>query len=95
MSIVSQCGNWSSDDPKLALFHESRNAPMLVVCTKDNPTMHGFGRTLKAGDVVEIKGTCCHGGRFDVSVPKECAFYDYSHFEPAAAPSEGDGGRNG
>ena len=82
MSIISNDGAWSSDCPILVAFHNSRNEPMQVRCVKDHPPMHGFGRQLAVGDIVEIKGTVCRAGRFQVSVPKECAFYDYEYFEP-------------
>jgi hypothetical protein len=45
--------------------------------------MYGFGKVLHIGDIVTIKGTVCNdAGRFDVAVPAECAFYDYTAFEP-------------
>lgn len=44
-------------------------------CIKDNPPMHGFGRQLKTGDVVDVSSVCWQG-RFQVSVDAECAFYD-------------------
>ena len=44
-------------------------------CVKDDPPMHGFGRPLKAGDVVPVKGVCWNGSYYQLSVPSECAFY--------------------
>jgi len=70
-----------SNDPKLAVFHNSREKPIKVICTKDDPPMTGFGRALKKGDIVEIEGTVSRGLRFEVSVAAECAFYDYRYFE--------------
>lgn len=44
-------------------------------CIKDNPPMHGFGRQLKVGDVVNVKGICWRN-KYELSVPEECAFYE-------------------
>jgi hypothetical protein len=79
--IISNDGRFESDDPKLITFHGTRDSPRKVICVKDNPFMKGFGKTLKAGDVVEINGTIHEYFGFAVSVPAECAFYDYTHFE--------------
>ena len=70
-----------SDDPKLEIFHNSRYNPILVICTKDKPSMYGFGPQLKKGDVIEIQGTVFSEGKFRVAATKELAFYDYSLFE--------------
>lgn len=71
-----------SCDPLLEALHDTRNAPRRCRIVRDDPFMHGFGRALKVGDVVLVKGTVeIPGGRFGVAVESECAFYDYSHFE--------------
>ena len=79
---ITNCDNtMSSTDPKLEFFHKTKGNPRHVICVKDNPKMYGFGRILKIGDMVEIDGTVWNGF-FAISVPSECAFYDYTHFEP-------------
>lgn len=81
-TICSNDGRFESADPKLILFHNSRDQPITVVCIKDNPEMKGFGRKLKVGDEIKINGTTSENGKFQVSAPDECAFYDYKCFEP-------------
>lgn len=81
MSVHSIYGE-SSNDPKLELFHASRVTPIQVICVKDNPPMRGFGKQLKKGNVVTINGTVNDGSGFQVSCPEECAFYDYTYFQP-------------
>ena len=81
MSINSRTGE-SSNDVLLERYHETRNNPKKVVCIEDNPPMVGFGKTLKVGDVIVIKGTIHNELGFCVSVPSECAFYEYSYFKP-------------
>jgi len=44
--------------------------------------MHGFGKPLEKGDVVTIEGTIYGEIGFAVSVPEQCAFYEYDAFEP-------------
>lgn len=52
-------------------------------CIKDNPPMHGFGKTIKAGDVVGVDSVCWSGIRYQIGVRDECAFYDLEgYFEP-------------
>lgn len=79
-TTYSNCGTWSSDCPILASF-ASDGGSKQIRCIKDKPHMRGFGRHLKVGDIIDIKGTTCTNGMFEVSAPDECAFYDYSHFE--------------
>lgn len=83
MTVESCCGRYISDDQKLLQFHNTRGNPRDVVCIKDDPPMTGFGRQLKVGDRVEINGTVSRGDGFEVAVPSECAFYDYTYFDPA------------
>jgi hypothetical protein len=83
VTVYGGDGRQYSDDKKLEWFHETRNHPAKVKCIRDNPPMKGFGRQLKIGDIVEIHGTICDGFGFQVTVPSECAFYDYTAFEPA------------
>ena len=78
--IKSRDGSISTD-PKLVKFHNTRDNPTKVICMKDNPPMIGFGKRLKKGDIVEIKGTTHNELWFCVSVPEECAFYSYRCFE--------------
>ena len=60
-------------------------------CIKDNPPMDGFGRSLKAGEVVAINGVCFSGGRYTLAVPAECAFYQLEgYFEPVVADPKPD-----
>ena len=82
MTIYSNDGFYASNNRKLELFHHTRDNPQKVKCIKDNPRMRGFGRSLKCGDIVTIDGTTSSGVGFEVSVPSECAFYDYTAFEP-------------
>jgi hypothetical protein len=72
-----------NSDPKLLLFHQTRNKPNYVVCTKDNPKMVGFGKSMKQGDIIKIEGTVHNELGFCVSCPDECAFYEYDAFVPA------------
>jgi len=82
MAIYEKNGNHHSNDPVLELFHNARDNPITVVCTKDNPPMIGFGEKLKVGDVVEINGTIHNELGFCISVPGQCAFYRYDYFSP-------------
>lgn len=43
-------------------------------CIKDDPPMHGFGRALKVGDVVDVYGVCWNE-HYQIAVRAECAFY--------------------
>jgi len=81
MTVYNRDMTQASDDPKLALFHNSRHNPIEVICTKDC-SGHGFGRCLRAGDIVIVEGTVHNHLGFCISVPKETAFYPYDHFEP-------------
>ncbi len=72
----------AKDDPILEIFHNSRETPISAVVVKDNPPMHGFGKELKIGDIVIVKGTVSRGDKFQVSIPAQCAFYDYEYFKP-------------
>ena len=57
-------------------------------CIKDNPPMHGFGKPIKAGDVVAVDSVCWSGVRYQIGVKEQCAFYDLDgYFEPVV-PSE-------
>jgi hypothetical protein len=47
----------------------------LVRCTKDSPPYVGFGRDLRAGDIVAVKGVCWDGTHYQISVPEECGSY--------------------
>ena len=80
--ITNRDNTIQSDDRKLELFHNTRGNPRAVRCIKDNPQMTGFGRQLKIGDIVIINGTVANSISFEVSVPAECAFYEYEAFEP-------------
>ncbi len=82
MTVYSNDGLYSSDDPKLEIFSDTRDNPKFVRCIKSNPPMHGFGRALMEGDIVLIHGTVHNHLGFCVSVPSECAFYSYDCFEP-------------
>ena len=78
--IHSQKGH-KSGDPKLIAFHNTRNNAKTIICIKDNPPMHGFGKSLKKGDKIEIKGTVHNHLGFCVCVPSECAMYAYNYFD--------------
>jgi len=82
-TVVSGNGQHRSNDPKLFAMHLTRNKPQQARVIKDDPPMHGFGKELKKDDIVTIEGTTYHPpvGCFCVSVPEECAFYDYNYFE--------------
>lgn len=54
-------------------------------CTKDNPPMHGFGRALKAGDVVDVHGVTWRG-KYEISVRAECAFYELEGYFEVLLP---------
>jgi len=82
MTIFSNDGLIFSNDRLLELFHNTRNNPKKVKCISDNPKMFGFGEELKSGDIVIIDGTIHAHFGFAVSVPEQCAFYDYTAFEP-------------
>ena len=71
----------NSNDPKLLAFHNTRDNIQTVICIKDNPPMHGFGKKLQKGDMVEIQGTTHNQLGFCICVPSECAFYAYDYFE--------------
>jgi hypothetical protein len=97
--IYSQDGSCWSDDPILLQFHNSEPDGMEAICIKDNPPMTGFGRHLKIGEKVRIKGVVSNSTTFEVCVPSECAFYQYDYFSPfdpdpsfgqSPAPSEYD-----
>jgi len=80
--ICSPTTDHSSSDPKLIEFHDSRIFPKEVVCVRDLPPMHGFGEAIRLGDKVNIHGTVYVPGiGFCISVPSQCAFYEYSYFE--------------
>jgi hypothetical protein len=82
MAVVSNDGFYRSDDPKLLIFHNARGADLRARCIKDNPPMLGFGKSLSVGDEVIISGTVHNELGFCVCVRAECAFYDYTYFEP-------------
>lgn len=82
-TIVSQDGRHRSSDPKLIAMHDTRNSPKKALVIRDDPFMIGFGKDLKKGDIVIIRGTVYQSGfaGFCVAVPSETAFYDYKSFE--------------
>jgi hypothetical protein len=88
MTVVSWDGCFECNDPVLLVFHESRESPVEALCIKDNPPMTGFGKNLVAGDRVTVKGTVSRGSAFEVCVPSECAFYEYSYFVPLELPTQ-------
>jgi len=49
-------------------------------CIKDNPPMLGFGQPLKVGDIVDVKGVCWSGTKYQISVDAQCAFYDLEDY---------------
>lgn len=52
-------------------------------CIKDDPPMYGFGRPLKAGEIVNVDSVCWSGTRYQIGVSDQCAFYDLEgYFEP-------------
>lgn len=85
MSIYSWDNRYFSNDPKLELFHDSRNNPIKTVCIEDSPCRAGFGKTIKKGEEVIIEGTVSRGNEFQVAVPAYCGFYRYQDFEPIGA----------
>lgn len=60
-------------------------------CIKDDPPMYGFGRSLKAGEIVSVQSVCWRGGQYEIGVPEECAFYRLEgYFEVETERQGGD-----
>ena len=55
-------------------------------CIKDDPPMHGFGRPIRAGDVVNVDGVCWSGTKYQIAVREQCAFYDLEGYFEVYAP---------
>lgn len=54
-------------------------------CVKDDPPMRGFGKPIKAGEVVNVDSVCW-SGKYQIGVREQCAFYDLEgYFEPVTA----------
>ena len=51
----------------------------LARCIKDNPPMRGFGRQIKAGDIVKVDGVC-FVNTYEIAVAAECAFYQLEDY---------------
>lgn len=81
IEIVSWCGLYRSSDSRLLKFHNTRGNPKKAICIKDTNCQKGFGRILKKDEIVIMDGTVSEGGRFQVSIPSQCGFYDYEDFE--------------
>lgn len=69
-----------------------------VRCIKSDPPMKGFGKPLKAGDVVAVHSVCWSGIHYQIGVRDQCAFYDLEGYfevvrqrEPSEAKEEGGG----
>lgn len=83
MTSISSIHGFSTNDPKLIAMHETRDNPKKVKCIKDNPSgtyieHHHF----KVDDIVEINGLVGRAnGKFEVSIPSVCGFYDADCFE--------------
>lgn len=45
-------------------------------CIRDDPPMYGFGRAIKAGEIVKVQSVCWRAGRYEIAVAEECAFYE-------------------
>ena len=56
-------------------------------CIKDSPPMYGFGRQLKAGDVVSVNSVCWRG-KYEVGVKEECAFYELDGYFEVLFPKD-------
>jgi hypothetical protein len=59
-------------------------------CIRDDPPMRGFGRPLKVGDTVTVEGVTW-SGRYELSVPAECAFYAMEGYFEVDAEGKNDG----
>ena len=73
-----------------ALYEEGARAR----CIKDNPPMHGFGRSLKSGDVVDVKSLCWRG-KYEIAVSTECAFYELEGYFEVMLPNSNRVGTGG
>lgn len=71
--------------PKLLGWQALYESGARAKCIKDNPPMHGFGRSLKAGDVVDVKSVCWRG-KYEISVEAECAFYELEGYFDVMLP---------
>jgi hypothetical protein len=71
----------NNPDPLLHALHSHRGMAKVV---RDVKCVRGFGRDLKAGEIVVVGGTTWDScsGNYTVSVDAECGFYDYKAFEP-------------
>jgi len=57
-----------------------------VKCIRDNPPMHGFGREIKAGEIISIDSVTWRG-KYEVGVKAECAFYQLEGYFEVELPS--------
>jgi len=62
-------------EPTVANWRRLYQSGARARCIVDDPPMKGFGRSLKAGDVVDVHGVCWDGIHFELAVRSETAFY--------------------
>ena len=53
---------------------------------KDSPPMHGFGKPLHVGDVVDVESVCWRG-KYELAVKAECAFYELEGYFEVLLPN--------
>lgn len=63
-------------EPKLDNWQRLYQPNAKAKCVKDDPPMKGFGRQIKAGEVLDVGSVCWENGKYTIGVSKECAFYD-------------------
>lgn len=62
--------------PKVLGWQALYEPNALARCIKDNPPMNGFGKPIKAGDIVKVDSVCWSGWKYEIGVRDECAFYE-------------------
>lgn len=83
MNEITSVYEYTTNDPKLLSFHDTRDNPKQAKCIRDNP----YGEyihfhTFKVGDIVTVKGlTGTATGKWLVAIPEVCGFYDATAFE--------------
>jgi hypothetical protein len=75
-------------EPKILGWQALYQPGARAKCIKDMPPMHGFGRTLKMGDVVDVQSVCWRG-KYEIAVAEECAFYELEGYFEVLLPIGG------
>ena len=73
--------------PKVLGWQALYEAGARAKCIKDDPPMYGFGRSLKIGEVVDVKSVCWRG-KYEISVAAECAFYELEGYFEVMLPGQ-------